>query len=301
MPAIVVLLLAHGPAAQTGVALTDGGVPLPAYRPGTTFVYADGSWETVVSAAAGDVTWQDDHGFLSSGSADFTRRRARWETATRRGTRAFSPREDLFVSGAASLWPLEPGRATHFKETGSWSENGGPMQIYTALWSCEVAGRQAVSVPAGSFDTWKIDCSRFSLFGVGASYRLWETLTWYYAPAAGHYVLAVSKDVDEPEPRRKELLAVLPPVKDLPAAARRRMEESLQQALESDPSNRARAWASPEVGVSGDTTPAGTFRSADGTFCRRYVQRIDDPAAGRREYYGMACRAADGRWEVFRR
>ena len=59
---------------------------LPTYRQGTTFVYSDGSWETVVANSAGQVTWRDHRGYVSSGSADFTRRRAEWQTRTRQGT-----------------------------------------------------------------------------------------------------------------------------------------------------------------------------------------------------------------------
>ncbi len=298
--ALVLLLPVCGLGTLVRAAVPEEPAPLPVYRSGTTFVYADGSWETVVSASGEEVVWKDHNGFLSSGSPDFTHRRTRWEHDNRYGTRTFGPREDLLLKGETSLWPLKSGKVAHFNETGVWSENQGPEQAYSAQWSCEVAGRQKVAVPAGSFDTWKIDCARFSLLGGRNLSHLWETWTWYYAPSVNHYVLAVSKHVEEPEPKRRELLAVLPPAEGMPQEAQRRMEESLQLALESSPSGRQLGWSSPAAGISGETMPSGTFRSGDGTFCRRYVQSIDDPG-GRRDYYGMACRTADGRWAVPRR
>lgn len=281
-------------------AVPEEPIPLPVYRSGTTFVYSDGTWETVVNASDGEVVWKEQDGFLSVGSPDFTHRRTRWESDTRQGARTFGPRDDLLLRGDTSVWPLKPGNVAHFRETGVWSENHGPEQAYSAQWSCEVAGRQMVAVPAGAFDAWKIDCSRFSLLGGSNASRLWETWTWYYAPAVGHYVLAVSKHIEDREPQRRELLAVLPPAEDMPPETRRRMEESLQQALESSPSGRRLAWSGLDARISGETTPSGTFRGGDGTFCRRYVQSIDDPE-GRRNYYGMACRTPEGKWAVPRR
>jgi hypothetical protein len=300
MQAVLIVMATCILSIPANAAAAEALVPLPAYRRGATFIYADGTWETVVNTTADEVVWKNHLGFLSNGSPDFTRLRTHWESASRRGIRAFSPREDLFLKSETSVWPLKTGRSAHFKETGAWSEKEGPEHAYSALWSCNVAGRQTVSVPAGSFDTWEIECSRFSLIGYRNSSLLWETLRWYYAPAVGHYVLVVSKHVDDPEPWRQELLAVLPPAEDLPSDALRCMEENLQQTLESNPSGKPLGWSSPTAKVSGQTTPFGTFRGLDGTFCRRYVQNINEPE-GKRDYYGMACRTSEGKWEVFRK
>ncbi len=291
------LLSTYGLEASAVALISSEREPLPSYRRGTTFVYSDGSWETVVSASADEVVWKNHLGYLSSGSPDFTHRRTRWETATRRGERSFGAREDLFAKSDTSVWPLAAGKLARFSETGWWSEKEGPEQTYSAQWACEVAGREKVAVAAGTFDTWRINCSRYSASGSRNVSRLWETRQWYYSPIVGHYVLLISKHVEDPEPHRQELLAVLPPAEDMAAKVRRGLESNFQQALEFNPSGRPRVWSDPKARVSADTTPAGTFRGADGTFCRRYVQTIkeaDEPQT----YYGMACRTPGGEWQV---
>jgi hypothetical protein len=294
------LLLVWGLAASAGAVISSDSEPLPAYRKGTTFVYSDGTWETVIKASADDVVWKNHLGYISSGSPDFTHRRTQWETATRRGTRSFSAREDLFAKSDTSVWPLMTGKTARFNETGSWSEKEGSEQTYSAQWACEVAGKEKVAVPAGSFDTWRIDCSRFSVSGSRNLSRLWETKSWYYSPTVGHYVLLISKHIEDPEPHRQELLAVLPPADDMPTQVQRGLESNFQQALELNPSGRSRAWSDPKAKISADTTPAGTFRGADGTFCRQYVQTIN-AADAHQTYYGLACRTPEGKWKVLRR
>jgi hypothetical protein len=69
--------------------------PFPTYKTGTTFVYSDGTWETVTAVSAEQITWQDHRGHVSSGSPDFTYRRTKWQTRTRKGLREFAARNDL--------------------------------------------------------------------------------------------------------------------------------------------------------------------------------------------------------------
>lgn len=59
-------------------------------------------------------------------------------------------------------------------------------------------------------------------------------------------------------------------------------------------------WSLSSTAVSGGTTPYGTFKLADGTFCRRYVQDLN-LADDQQTYYGMACRDPEGRWGIPRR
>ena len=205
---------------------------LPVYQKGTTFVYSDGSWETVVANSADKVTWRDHRGYLSSGSADFTRRRTEWQSKTRQGIRQFEPRKDLWVKHKLSLWPLKIGNEASYAETGVWQRQGEPENSYRANWSCEVAGKERVSVMAGEFDTWKIVCKRYAGKRLSAKSRIREIKTWHYAPEVGHYVLATRQYFTGKPSRRLELLAVLPPLSGLSAAAKRRLQSNIQKALE---------------------------------------------------------------------
>lgn len=274
--------------------------PLPVYQKGTTFVYSDGSWETVVANTPDKVTWRDHRGYLSSGLADFTRRRTEWQSKTRQGTRQLEPRRDLWVKHKLSLWPLQIGNEAGYTETGVWQRQGEPENSYRANWSCEVAGKERVSVMAGEFDTWKIVCKRYAGKRVSAKSRIREIKTWHYAPEVGHHVLATRQYFTGKPSRRLELLAVLPPLDGLSAAARRRLQSNFQKALEFKKSGESLKWSLPKSALSGHIMPTGTFRLNQGQYARRYVQIFNLPQ-GQQTYHGMAVRDAKGKWVIPRR
>jgi len=288
-------------AAQHSADTHQNPEPLPAYRQGTTYVYADGTWETVNAVAPNIVTWKDHRGYTSNGTPDFTRRHIYYKTRTRQGTRTFGAREDLIIRSKEVLWPLKIGNRASYTETGTWiDKRDGSEHFYRSRWSCEVKGIERVTVPAGEFNTWKIACTRYNVSGQGVQSRAKEIKTWYYAPEIGHYVLVTRDYLYDKPSRRKELLAVLPPKKALPARARKKMERSFQEAMEHKLSGRAASWSIAGAAASGGTTPYGTFELEDGTFCRRYVQ--DLKLSGKQQtYYGLACRDSGGRWGIPRR
>ena len=273
---------------------------LPSYSKGTTFVYSDGRWETVTGTSPGVVTWRDNRNYLSSGSPDFTYRPAKWQSKTRSVARQFGPRPDLYTQGASTLWPLRAGNVTNYSETGTWIEKDGTRSSYQTEWSCTVKGTERVSVMAGDFDTFKIACKRYYVSSRTNKSYIREAKTWYYAPAVGHYVLIESKYYSERKPRRQELLAVLPPLNDLSAEARRQMERSFQQALEHKKSGQSVRWSNAKLRAAVETKPTKTFKTPDGSYSRRYVQKLTLPE-GQHTYYGMAVRNSEGVWKVPRK
>ena len=275
--------------------------PLPSYSQGTTFVYADGKWETVIDTSGEMVTWKDHRNYPSTGSSDFTHRPSKWQSKTRSITRQFGPRTDVFIQSATTLWPLRVGNAASYSETGTWVGKGGAESSYQTVWSCEVTGTERVSIMAGDFDTYKIVCKRLSISRKKKNRtRLREVKTWNYAPEVGHYVLATTTYYSDKKPRRQELLAVLPPLSGLSAGARRQMEESFQQALERNKSGQAVRWSSAKLRASVETMPTKTFKTPDGTYSRRYIQKLNLPD-GQRTYYGLAVRNSSGVWKVPRK
>lgn len=274
--------------------------PLPSYSKGTTFVYSDGRWETVAGTSQGVATWSDDRDNVSSGSPDFTYRPSKWESKTRSVTRQFGPRTDVYTQSATTLWPLRTGNVANYSETGTWIEKDGTDSSYQTAWSCAVEGTERISVMAGDFDTYKIVCQRYYVSGGNKRSNLREAKTWNYAPEVGHYVLATTRYYYDKKPRRQELLAVLPPLNGLSAEARRQMERSFQQALERKKSGQSVSWSSAKLRASVETMPTKTFKTTDGTYSRRYVQKLTLPD-GQRTYYGMAVRNSSGVWEVPRK
>ena len=277
-----------------------GPAPFPSYTKGATFVYSDGRWETVTATSSGVVTWSDYRGLVSSGSPDFTYRPTKWQTQTRSVTRQFGLRADLLAKSTATLWPLRVGNKADYAETGTWLEKDGTESSYRTEWSCAVDGTERVAVMAGDFDTFKIVCKRYYISRNKNRSNIREAKTWYYAPEVGHYVLTTSKYYSEKKPRRKELLAVLPPLNGISVRARRQMERSFQQALEHRKSGQSVRWSSAKLRASLETMPTKTFKAPDGSYSRRYVQKLT-LSDGQRTYYGMAVRGSDGVWTIPRR
>ena len=273
---------------------------LPSYSRGTTFVYSDGTWETVLDTSPGAVTWKDHRNYVSSSTPDFTYRPSKWEGKTRSVTRQFGPRDDLYTQSPTRVWPLHAGNFANYSETGTWVEKDGTQTSYRTDWSCAVTGTERVSVMAGDFDTFKIVCRRYYVSRSKNASNLREEKTWNYAPAVGHYVLTTAKYYYDKKRRRQELLAVLPPLNGFSAGARRQMERSFQQALERKKSGQTVRWSNAKLRASVETIPTKSFKTPDGKYSRRYVQKLTLPD-GQRIYYGMAVRNPSGVWKVPRK
>ena len=85
--------------------------------------------------------------------------------------------------------------------------------------------------------------------------------------------------------------------KSLDKVDRLQAARTQQQTLEYAPTGRTGRWNNPDSGNSGTYTPARTYRTAAGRYCREYQQTITvagETATG----YGTACRQPDGSWRL---
>jgi surface antigen len=72
---------------------------------------------------------------------------------------------------------------------------------------------------------------------------------------------------------------------------------TLQQALEKNPSGTEATWNNPDSAHSGKTIPLRTFQTLEGVPCREFQQQIR--IGGTLEQgYGTACRQSDGSWRI---
>jgi len=278
----------------------NGPLHLPAYESGTTYVYSNGSWETVAGTSSQLVTWHDHRGNVYMRATDFTYRSVSWKTGSRQGSRQIVARSDSLVPKNTSLWPLQEGNVSSFTEMVTSSESGEPEKTYRVNWICEVRGKERVAVMTGEFDTWKIVCRRYNNFQNPSKAKVKETRTWHYAPEIMHYVLTERQYPGGKEARRMELLAILPPLNKFSELARRQMSEAFQIALEYKKRGEIATWSTPKTSGSGQITPTETFRLDDGRYSRRYIQKINYPD-GQRTYYGLAVRDSNGQWIIPRR
>lgn len=275
---------------------------LPEYTAGITYVYSDGTWERVAEAHPSYVVWENHRGERSLASTDFTYRSAKWERNGLKGYRTFAPTEFLYTQSNASIWPLTTGNRTHYDEKSKWGVPGIYQNHSNATWKCSVEGTEQINVPAGSFDTWKISCSRYSKNQLTSRLTLWENKTFHYAPAIGHWVVLDQTFKNSKARIRKELVAVLPSLSGLGVDSKSSIgiKEHFQQTLGNLPNGQMDRWTDSAGKISFSMTPIATYRLADGTPCRQYEQRLD-LISHSKSYYGIACRGETGLWAVPRR
>ncbi|BCR07025.1 17 kDa surface antigen [Desulfuromonas versatilis] len=77
------------------------------------------------------------------------------------------------------------------------------------------------------------------------------------------------------------------------------MERNAQYALESTRTQTATTWRNPDSGNYGSITPVETYQTAEGQYCREYIQTVT-VGGQRQQAYGTACRQPDGTWKIVR-
>jgi len=87
------------------------------------------------------------------------------------------------------------------------------------------------------------------------------------------------------------------PIDTLDEPEQMAMSDTLQYALENNPSNEVSNWVNPDTGRSGAVVPVKTFTNEAGLPCREFVTTI--VIGGKEEQgYGTACRQPDGSWQI---
>jgi|GEM_PF-836779 len=75
------------------------------------------------------------------------------------------------------------------------------------------------------------------------------------------------------------------------------MSDTLQYALENNPTSHVSNWVNPDTGRSGSVVPVETYTNELGQPCREFITTI--VIGGREEQgYGTACRQPDGTWQI---
>lgn len=155
-----------------------GEAPLPTYSKGDRFSFGGGRVEQVVAVKGEEIRWKRENGRELLRARDLSHPTLSWETKKRRG-------EQRILKGPGELWPLAIGKLDTFRvERNLTDKASGKVNTSFRNYDCSVETAETVTVPAGSFDTFRIACRRYNSRGS----RLVETLTWNYAPKVGHYV-----------------------------------------------------------------------------------------------------------------
>ncbi|UCH74926.1 MAG: hypothetical protein JSU82_03470, partial [Rhodospirillales bacterium] len=143
-----------------------------------------------------------------------------------------------------------------------------------------------------TFDTQVITCERSAVTDGEWRYR-----TWFYAPAARHYVRRVDRFSDGTI-IAVGLVAIRPGGKGWPDAARAGLNWAIQDALNEQPIGSGAGWSSTSVPAMFTIMPTGARTTEDGQNCRTFVL-IRSAEKENRSYPAIACQDLEtGAWRV---
>lgn len=189
----------------TGIAgAQDVSVDAPTLNPGDSFRFSEGDRTYLVR----DIGWEDDL-FVSAvdyDSGESYRDYYRPDLNMVRSEEDGSPETFFFEPHSMKYkFPMRVGLEWSGSfETIVRTAGGTVTQQYTTTQQCEVACIERVTVPAGAFESFRIDCA------VRYSDQVFEqVLQYWYAPEAGVSVVSESRRHDMPSlVDRTELIAL---------------------------------------------------------------------------------------------
>lgn len=159
---------------------------LPSYEAGDSFTYIDAGGKNylrkVVKADADTVEWITETGYRFSTYRNFALPKISWDGPSSSG-------KMLGPLDPSQLWPLQ--RKNKAEMTVTYKKHDkieNLTKTYRENWSCRVNRDQIVTVPAGTFKTFKIVCKRLD-----DAQKVTRTNIWYYAPEVGHFVKRIKK------------------------------------------------------------------------------------------------------------
>lgn len=258
---------------------------LPSFYAGDKYYYSNGSREQVVSVDGEMVNLISRSNRKLTNFRNFVLPQPYVEGSTK----------EYFKNTNAPttvLWPLTAGTQTRFSTDGrTVTKDSGYTSEYKQKWTCENTGTEHIRVLAGEFDTYRVECKRYSTSG-----RWWQNRTWYYAPSIGTYVLRRDFYKQGGE-RIRELTAVRPSLQGEPDKVRQGIIHAWQLALESKKSGDIQSWTDKKTGTSVQVEPLVTYRAQNGQFCRTYKQYLTRQG-DTRIYMGVACRNGKLKWRT---
>lgn len=189
---------------------------MPHYEVGQTFIYSNRRVRRVVGLEGRTVRWQDHRGRETLTSLNPIVPTLHRENSSQIVSHRVFGNPD-------ALWPLAVGKSVRFRVARTTTDKkDGSRTTVTRTRRCEVTGTKTVTVPAGQYDTYRIECDR----RWGRRDTVKQRVSWYYAPALGHYVRTDKQKSGDQPVRSVELAAAL----DKSAATAKRIK-AIRKAL----------------------------------------------------------------------
>lgn len=262
------------------------------HQPGDRFLYSNGRIAEVIEAEGVVVVWDEGGGQGAAATINpafpaFSSSSARFTRTTRLGG---DPPE--------GLWPLGGPPQAYNAVTTRTEPATGEERSFRSRRECVAEPPASVETPHGPYMAIPIVCRHFS----GRRLNQSATLRWDMVPALGHWVRHVETD-QRGQIRREVYLEAIEPGPWLGEAARRRLGQSLRQALERQPSGTVIGFEDRAAGLHGYLMVTATFveTAAGERFCRGYTLTIARSGAkadgAPTDYPGSSCRI-DGAWKL---
>lgn len=268
----------HGPSLPSAA--------LPELIPGETYGYSDGRIDTVISVDGERVTWRNRYGVDVVSARNFVIPPLSWQSRTRKSVLETD-------APLTHLWPLKTGtEGPRFatKQLVTWTDGSGRTYEGEREWQCAVQGTATVTVPVGTFDTFKINCYRY--YPNGSIKR--QTRSYYYAPALNHYVKREDTYL-RGRGRTADLVSAGFNSTIFPADEQRDLTAALFKVLDQGADGKTVTWRRPNGMVTVGMTPLKSYNSESGAVCRQYESAY--AYAGRtRTNVRDVCKTNDGGW-----
>lgn len=181
---------ASGVAPQVAAEARNAAVSVPVLRPGDRFTFSNPevTWEVVAVTPDERVAWRADDGETQITSTNPLLPALEWHSTTRgNGKRLISAMSE-------PMFPMETGKTTTFRST---VDTDTPPYAWEFDWRCHTGKLEAVTVPAGSFAAYRVECGR----------QQPDELIFYYSPVVGNYVRMLIADSEGGPPAERVLLA----------------------------------------------------------------------------------------------
>ncbi|MCF8480842.1 MAG: SPOR domain-containing protein [Rhodospirillum sp.] len=201
---------------QTTMKGTMPPAALPIYAVGDSYTFDNPEeiWTVAGFDEKGRLVWRSSLGSERVSSIDPILPSLKHVSADGRGITRIINREN-------ELFPLRLGATTKFSESAGMDE---PPYSKSYEWSCEVDKEDRVEVPAGTFDTFRVDCERDDGLGVIS----------HYAPDVGYVIK-----------REIAMLGQPSEVRSLVASSRGSGSSTAPASLPASPSMTAEPLAAP--------------------------------------------------------
>jgi len=237
---------------------------LPDFGIGDAFVFDSGRAIYVEKISGDNFVWNGGGDYRFETSADFTGPNLEWsytdkEDRKRSGTTTIK-------EGSQSLWPLEYDKMVRVStKSENIDPDTGKVNSYDQWLTCKVPATERIEVPAGTFDTYVIECSRY--------YKQWwmQTTKWWYAPEIGFYVKR-DRSWNSGTDHSEELLTYGPAPTKIAKNAQEQLAKTVQTALENNNSGDAEKTHAGSIEIV--VTPIKTVQTDKGIWCRTYRQEL---------------------------